>query len=268
MLAADKQLLDAHLRNELQQLRRMEITNVVNRFQNALTPATLIAGFSFTSIVELEFANSHLDRSQFALHAEPIFYICSASALSMALYVTAVSSVGIVFGQRLTIQATANQGQEHDATVRELNNKFFWVLVSLGGSMVAVVIAAVAVIWTKDPTEDASQNKSGWVSIVGTTLVSVLGFFTILSMLQMFYRLHTPTPEASTLTLRTGKGKAINSHEFFVAGDPPPGGAASSRDYGSGLKAAAAQSSSAGAPGGPDERSNLLCIERPGKARA
>ena len=50
MLAADKQLLDAHLRNELQQLRRLELTNVVNRFQNALTPATLIAGFSFTSI--------------------------------------------------------------------------------------------------------------------------------------------------------------------------------------------------------------------------
>ena len=28
MLAADKQLLDAQLRNELQQLRRLEITNV------------------------------------------------------------------------------------------------------------------------------------------------------------------------------------------------------------------------------------------------
>lgn len=139
MLAADKQLLDAHLRNELQQLRRLEITNVVNRFQNALTPATLIAGFSFTSIVELEFTSGHLDRSAIALHAEPIFYIMSAAALSLSLYVTAISSVGIVFGQRLTIQATAQQGLEHDATVRELNNKFFYVLIGLGLSMMAVV---------------------------------------------------------------------------------------------------------------------------------
>jgi hypothetical protein len=142
MLAADKQLLDAHLRNELQQLRRLEITNVVNRFQNALTPATLIAGFSFTSIVELEFTESHLSgRENLAsLRAEPIFYICAAAALSLALYVTAVASMGIVFGQRLTIQATALQGSEHDQTVRELNNKFFWVLIALGSSMLAVVI--------------------------------------------------------------------------------------------------------------------------------
>ena len=91
MLAADKQLLDAHLRNELQQLRRLEITNVVNRFQNALTPATLIAGFSFTGIVELEFADGHEGRSYLAKLAEPVFYMSASAALSLALYVTAVS---------------------------------------------------------------------------------------------------------------------------------------------------------------------------------
>ena len=142
MLAADKQLLDAHLRNELQQLRRLEITNVVNRFQNALTPATLIAGFSFTGIVELEFADGHEGRSYLAKLAEPVFYMSASAALSLALYVTAVSSMGIVFGQRLTIQATASQGSEHDATVRELNHKFLMVLVALGLSMASVVVGA------------------------------------------------------------------------------------------------------------------------------
>ena len=142
MLAADKQLLDAHLRNELQQLRRLEITNVVNRFQNALTPATLIAGFSFTGIVELEFADGHEGRSYLAKLAEPVFYMSASAALSLALYVTAVSSMGIVFGQRLTIQATASQGSEHDATVRELNHKFLLVLVALGLSMASVVVGA------------------------------------------------------------------------------------------------------------------------------
>jgi hypothetical protein len=141
MLAADKQLLDAHLRNELQELRRLDITNVVNRFQNALTPATLIAGFSFESIVHLEFTDTH-ELTSAQQHAEPIFYICASTALSLALYVTAVSSMGIVFGQRLTIQATAAQGVEHDATVREMNSKFFYVLIALGGSMLCVVIGA------------------------------------------------------------------------------------------------------------------------------
>jgi len=267
MLAADKQLLDAHLRNELQQLRRLEITNVVNRFQNALTPATLIAGFSFTSIVELEFTNTHPNRSSIALHAEPLFYIGAAAALSLSLYVTAVSSVGIVFGQRLTIQATASQGNQHDATVRELNDKFFWVLVALGGSMCAVVMAATCVIWVKDPSEDSAGNHAGWLSVLVTVIVGLLAIATVLSMLQMFVRLHTPTPEASGLTLRTGKGKSLaDVPEFFVAGDPPSmsggnGGYSSTSSSSAAALAAAARKKGPA----PDERSGLLCLERPGK---
>jgi len=254
MLAADKQLLDAHLRNELQQLRRIEITNVVNRFQNALTPATLIAGFSFTSIVELEFTESHLSgRENLAsLRAEPIFYICAAASLSLALYVTAVSSMGIVFGQRLTIQATSVQGAEHDQTVRELNNKFFWVLIALGSSMIAVVIAATAVIWVKDPSEVLGSNV-GWVSIVSTVVGSVLAGLTVVSMVQMFSRLHTQTPEAANLYLRAGKGKAVAEvPEFFVAGDVPSSSSSS-------MPPASRRPAPAPAP---DERSNLLCMDQ------
>ena len=143
MLAADRQLLDAHLRNELQQLRRLEITNVVNRFQNALTPATLIAGFSFASMAEMDFTEGH------PLHehtvAEPLFYICCTTSLALTLYVVAVSSMGIVFGQRLTVQATAAQGQSHEKIVQELNGKFLFSLVALGFSMLMVAIAGVAV---------------------------------------------------------------------------------------------------------------------------
>ena len=70
MLAADKLLLDAQLRNELQNLRRLEINNVVNRFQSALAPATLIAGFSFTSIIELELTDLHSGLDDRARKAE------------------------------------------------------------------------------------------------------------------------------------------------------------------------------------------------------
>ena len=86
MLAADKQLLDAQLHNELQELRRLEITNIVNRFQSALTPATLIAGFCFASISEVDIIETE-NVGPTAKFFEPIFYICDAFSLACALYV-------------------------------------------------------------------------------------------------------------------------------------------------------------------------------------
>jgi hypothetical protein len=225
MLAADKQLLDAHLRNELQQLRRLEITNVVNRFQNALTPATLILGFAFESIVELEFSVSHvLERPMLVRYTEPIFYLSTATALSLSLYVTAVSSMGIVFGQRLTIQATSLQGKEHESTVREMNSKFFLIIIALGLAMLGVVVAATAVVWVKDPSPMLAPDHMGlgWAAIVATVIGVALALLTCLSMYQMYRVLHTETPEASDLRLRAqGKAGAADVPEFFVAGDVP-----------------------------------------------
>lgn len=335
MLAADKQLLDAQLRNELQQLRRLEITNVVNRFQNALTPATLIAGFTFTSIIELELTDMH-DLTQQARTAERGFYLLATTALGLALYVTAISSMAIVFGQRLTIQATSAQGSNHDGTVRELNTKFAFVLVALGLSLVLVcagerlclsypnasstllicphphaltvmpmallalalrvidpalegvgleglrvereegggeggwkvarspltlrvraIAAAACVVWIKDPTE---KHEGSWMAIVSTVIISIIFAVTIVSMVQMFMRLHTPNPAHATLALKAGKGKGIATvSEFYVTGDAPP-----PPDLQARYRAAAAAAPSYGRP--PDESSSLLCFDvRPGK---
>lgn len=240
--------------------RRLEITNVVNRFQNALTPATLIAGFSFTALADLDFTDGH--KLQLAARtAEPVFYICSTLALSLALYVTAVSTVGIVFGQRLTIQATAEQGYEHDSTVRELNSKFVSVLVALGSSMFAVVVAAIAVVLIKDPTE----REGSYVSKVVSSTSVFLFLCTIAAMLQMFWRLHTPTPQSSKLTLRAGRGKSYaDVPEFYVGSEPPPPGSGSSSKRGGDIESGVA-------PGvhyrqsAAEQRSLMPCLEREGK---
>ena len=108
------------------------------------------------------------------------------------------------------------------------------------------------------------------MAISTTIVVTLLAAFTVMSMLQMFSRLHTPTPEAASLSLRTNKGKAVaDVPEFFVAGEPPPMGQSSGGREGSGYgsMAHAAQARKAAGPP-PDERSNLLCLERSGKARA
>ena len=243
--------------------RRLEITNVVNRFQNALTPATLIAGFSFTAIADLDFTDGHKVQSASKV-AEPLFYMCSTLALSLALYVTAVSTMGIVFGQRLTIQATAEQGYEHDATVRELNSKFVSVLVALGSSMLAVVVAAISVVLIKDPTESAGS----FLSKAAAATVSFLFLATVAAMCQMFWRLHTPTPQTSRLTLRTGKGKSFAEvPEFYVGSDAPPSGF-TKRAPGEGINGIA-PGVHYRQHGTPEERSSLLsgvpCLEREGK---
>ena len=60
MLVAEKQLLDASLRNDLMLLRRMEIKMIVERYETAIPAATLIAGFSFTGVVEMGTAATSL----------------------------------------------------------------------------------------------------------------------------------------------------------------------------------------------------------------
>lgn len=235
---------------------------MVNRFQNALTPATLIAGFSFTALADLDFTENH-KLEPLARSAEPAFYICSTVALLLALYVTAVATVGIVFGQRLTIQATAEQGYEHDATVRELNSKFVAVLVALGCSMLAVAGAAISVVLLKDPSH--AHDHSYVSKVVGGTTV-FLFLCTMASVFQMFWRLHTPTPQNSKLTLRAGKGKSYaDVPEFYLGSDPPPGTSA---------KRSSSSDIEGGVPPGvhyrqrldaEQQRPLLPCLEREGK---
>jgi len=234
MLSADRQLLDAHLRNELQQLRQIEITNVVNRFQSCITPATLIAGFSMVGIAALDFTiNLSLDHA--ARFAEPVFYLATASALATSLYVTAVSSIGIIFGQRLTVQATTMQGAEHAATVQELNQKFLYSLTALGISMACVVLAATAVIWVKDPSTPTNQDLitaasdlpssdvpgNYFTSICSTCIAVFMFMWTLFSMGQMFARLHTSNPESANLHLRTTAGGAVDDPSEFYVSDSP-----------------------------------------------
>ena len=123
-------------------------------------------------------------------------------------------------------------------------------------ALLLLLAAATSVIWVKDPSEDSQGNHVGWVAILTTTVVSLLTLLTVLSMLQMFSRLHTPAPEMAQLHLKTGKGKSVaNVPEFFVASEPPsmapPMSGGGSSSYG-------------GMAGGrpPDERSNLLCLDR------
>jgi hypothetical protein len=222
MLAADKQVLDACLRNELQELRRMELENIITRFDSALTPSTLIAGFSFTAIVDLDVLNP--DSSDTSINedqriAERVFYIAASLALALSLQVTAVASAGIIFGQRLAVQATAEQGYQHDKLIAELNAKFLQCTVCVAGAMLSVVIASVSVDWMKQSASDGQGHIASWTSSV---LSLVIFCTTCITVVQMFLRLHTWAPASSKLSLSASQRAAgskqlgITADEFYV----------------------------------------------------
>jgi hypothetical protein len=206
MLAADKQLLDARLRDELQQLRVNELNNIVQRFENCLTPSTLIAGFSFSAIVELEFLPSdHVDQQAMA---EPVFYGAATAALSLALYVTTISTMGVIFGQRLQVQGTAEQGSRHSELVAELNGKFLWCLSALAVSMGCVVVASISVVWVKAAYGHGEYHSTSFIS---TGIVVALFVVTVYTMVSMYYKLHTWTPATAKLTLTAENPKAADA---------------------------------------------------------
>lgn len=140
MLVAEKQLLDANLRNELQSLRLMELKMLVNRYLNVIPAATMIGGFTFTGVVEMDLLDpEYEDKNSLTRTASNLFHVFAALALSTAVYAIAVSSIAIILGQRLAIQATATQTARHEKNVKELANKFWGVLIALLISLVGVV---------------------------------------------------------------------------------------------------------------------------------
>ena len=72
------------------------------------------------------------------------FHLFAAFALATAIYAMAVSSVAIILGQRLAIQATAHLAASHEANVAELTRKFQTVLAALLISIVSVVASSAS----------------------------------------------------------------------------------------------------------------------------
>lgn len=219
MLAADRQLLDATLRDNLQNLRRLEFQNIVERFQAAIPTATLIAGFTFTGLVELdlldavESSGGHFTAAQHA--ARYIFYFLACASLALSLYVMVIATAGIIFGQRLMIQANAWQSARHVDNVRELNSKFMACTFCLVMSLVCVVGASICVVFCKCELEVALGSAGIFLLVVPPTACSLWG---------MVRQLHTRAPDDPNLTLKVdgASGKLDGVTEFYVGDRPPP----------------------------------------------
>lgn len=140
MLQADKQVLLAGVKRNALELRQRELEFHVERYTNLATQASVVAGFSFESLVELEVPEG----------TNPVlasfYFVFGATAMALALYVLCVASFACVFGHRLALQGP--HGSLEKAVHILIDHRLH--IFAIGGlSLASLVCAAVLMAWIK-----------------------------------------------------------------------------------------------------------------------
>lgn len=144
MLAADKDRLIAQTKQTALQLRHKELEYYVERYSNLATQASIIAGFSFDGLVELD-----VDSCKDCHHAkwvESLFYASGSCAMAFALYTLCVASFATVYGHRLALQGPTGSVERAVAVMMKSRNSIF---VSFAMAMLSLMVAASAMAWVK-----------------------------------------------------------------------------------------------------------------------
>jgi hypothetical protein len=99
MLAADKDRLIASVKQTALQLRHKELDYYIERYTNIATQASILAGFAFDGLVELDptVGGPH------DVWVERVFYTAGSCTMAFALYSLCVSSFATVYGHRLAL---------------------------------------------------------------------------------------------------------------------------------------------------------------------
>jgi len=144
MLSADKDLLLAKLNQDLLGLHLLELNTVLNRFQNAIGASSLLGGFAFAGIVELQLMDGE---NPTQLAAESVFYLSASLTLALAMFVMSVSTYASILGYRLSIQSTDQQSITRATSM--LLGYYKWVLMAGVLALFTIIIASMAVVFFK-----------------------------------------------------------------------------------------------------------------------
>jgi hypothetical protein len=140
MLQADKQVLLSSVKRNALELRQRELEFHISRYTNLATQASVIAGFSFESLVELE-----VPEGTPALLSS-CYFVFGASAMALALYVLCVASFACVFGHRLALQGPHGSLER---AVHILIDHRLHIFTVAGVALANLVGAAVLMAWIK-----------------------------------------------------------------------------------------------------------------------
>ena len=165
MLAADKNQLVAGVRKRALEIREKELRFFVERYPNRATQASVVAGFAFAGLVELEVpeecdsvpqffqgANNTMDPESIFVWtggvcaATSFYYVFDAMAMAFALYTVCVASFCVVYGHRLALQGPQGSVQRSVAVMVKQRRGLY---TAFGASMLSLVLAGVMMAWVK-----------------------------------------------------------------------------------------------------------------------
>jgi MFS family permease len=202
MLAADKDKLIASAKQTALLLRHKELDYYIERYSNLATQSSILAGFAFDGLVELEIhQNGH------PKWVEPIFYTAGSCTMAFALFTLCVSSFATVYGHRLALQGPTGSVERAVAVMMKHRTSIF---VSFALAMVCLIIAATAMAWIK--MGDAAAGVTGVFGVLLLSLVykhqEMKFSFRIdpEQMVQGDVRLHVGVADVDIATLEAGFG--------------------------------------------------------------
>jgi hypothetical protein len=142
MLAADKDKLIANAKQTALHLRQKELEYYVERYSNLATQASIICGFSFDGLVELE-VPAQLEVPEWVV---AIFYISGSCTMALSLYTLSVASFACVYGHRLALQGPSGSVERAVAVMMKSRTSIF---VSFSLAMICLIVAASSMAWIK-----------------------------------------------------------------------------------------------------------------------
>jgi uncharacterized membrane protein len=134
------QVLLAGVKKDAIELRNKELEFNIERYTNLATQASVIAGFSFESLVELE-VPEHTN-----VWLSSIYFFFGSLAMSISLYVLCIASFACIYGHRLALQGP--HGSLEKAVGLMLRYRAHVFTLS-GVALMNLVGAAICMSWIK-----------------------------------------------------------------------------------------------------------------------
>jgi len=179
MLQADKQVLLAGVKQNALQLRQKELDFNVERYTNLATQASVVAGFSFESLVELEVPED----THWLLSSA--YFVFGSAAMAISLYCLCIASFACVFSHRLALQGP--HGSLERAVEILVDNRVH--LFSMAGiALMCLVLTAVLMAWI----------KMGYAAFVVSIIFVLFAYAVIYRMNALFHLFNIEEGEVVT----------------------------------------------------------------------
>ena len=134
------QVLLAGVKREALEIRTKELEFNVERYTNLATQASVMAGFAFESLVELEVPEGTNE------YLSSIYFVFGSLAMSLSLYVLCLSSFAVIYGHRLALQGP--HGSLERAVLLMMGYRSH-IFTTAGVALACLVGAAVCMSWIK-----------------------------------------------------------------------------------------------------------------------